>query len=89
MELQHNNAPILGKFLPNVVRRVLGPAVTCQQILHAKKNAFQDADVLMINYWTTQEFVYLHRNVHASFKERLLKQEKAWTLANAQHGEYP
>lgn len=50
MELQHNNAPILGKFLPNVVRRVLGPAVTCQQILHAKKNAFQDADVLMINY---------------------------------------
>ena len=32
--------------------------------------------------------MYLHRNVLASFKERLLKQEKAWTLANAQLGEY-
>ena len=49
MEFQHNNAPIRGKFSPNVVRRVLGPAVTCQQIWHAKKNAFQDAGVLMIN----------------------------------------
>ena len=49
MEFQHNNAPIRGKFSPNAVRRVLGPAVTCQQIWLAKKNAFQDAGVLMVN----------------------------------------
>ena len=49
-KFQHNNALILAKFSPNVARRVLGTVVICQQIWNAKKNAFQDVDVLMVNF---------------------------------------
>lgn len=87
MKFQHNNAPVLAKFSPNVARRVLGTVVICQQIWNAKKSAFQDVDVLMVNFWTTQELVYLQHNVLASFKERLLNLEKIWTWEIVRHGE--